>query len=76
LRSLHNNPPRFQRPGVGTDSLVNLALPELPSAEFRLLLAVGKVSPTRSGPSITVTLPALVLNDVIECLAALGLKAE
>jgi hypothetical protein len=58
------------------DSLVELDLPEVPSAEFRLLFAVGKVRPTRSGYPIAVTLPVFVLNDIIDSLTALGLKAE
>lgn len=71
LRSLHANPNWFESPSGGPDKTIELPL--LPSAETRLLKAVGLVRTSASGYGLTVSLPEFATSSVFSCLAALGL---
>lgn len=71
LRSLHGNPNWFAPASGNLNS--ELQLPLLPSAETRLLKAVGVVRTSASGYGLTVSLPEFATRSVLSCLAALGL---
>jgi hypothetical protein len=71
LRSLHGNPNWFESPSGSPDR--TLELPVLPSAEARLLKAVGLVRASASGYGLTVSFPEFATSSVFSCLAALGL---
>jgi hypothetical protein len=74
LRSLHGNPNWYKAPSGDLTSDKTVELPLLPSAEARLLKAVGVVQASASGYGLTVSLPEFVTSTVINCLAALGLE--
>lgn len=76
LRTLHNCPNWYKTASSDSNSNETLELPLLPSAEARLLKAVGVVRSGVSGYGITAVIPEYATESVFSCVAALGLVSR